>query len=125
MKIGFYTQLLVSGVVILILFFLLSIHPNALTRVPVMVGTVALMAITALSYTVSFRSLSASSPHRFVNGVMAGTLLKLMACIMAAGLWIFLDKAHFHKPDLFALMAVYMIFSGIEANTLSRLSRQK
>ncbi|HNF71388.1 MAG TPA: hypothetical protein PLP34_03180 [Chitinophagaceae bacterium] len=117
MKNRFY--LLLSGSALSCIITVLIVHKTGLS-----LGVLILALITLLSYLISVRSVDGKNPHRFVRGVMGATFLKLMLCIAAVAVWLFWQKAHFIKSDLYFLMGVYVLFSVVEAFSLSRLSKK-
>lgn len=113
--------LVVGGV--LAISFLLTTFNSPFTRTPIISGTLVLAGIFTLAYTVSVRGIVQSSPHRFVNTVTIGTIIKLLFSAMAALLWLVSVKKNLNKPDLFYLMGVYSIFSIVESAYLAKFTR--
>jgi hypothetical protein len=82
-------------------------------------------AISFLSYFISARSVNSDNPNKFVRGVMGGTFLKFFLCIVAVGILLFLLQKKLHKPDLFLLMFVYLVYTVVETGLLFTLSRKQ
>ncbi len=125
MKNKFYLLLILTTFILLGIEFFLSDENQYFTRVIVMSGTIALAFISVLTYYISSRSVGSDNPHRFVRGVMSGTFIKFFLCIMAVGILLFVTHKKLHKPDLFLLMFVYIIYTVIETAMLSIVSRQE
>ena len=105
--------------------FILSSSNGYFTRNVILIGTCVLAGISILSYYISSRNVNSDNPNQFVRGVMGGTFLKFFLCIVAAAIFIFLMKKNLHKPDLFLLMFVYLVFTVLETGLLFILSKQK
>jgi hypothetical protein len=108
----------------LIITFFLSNGNEPFTRIVVMTGTLIVAIIMLVSYMISVRNLLDSNPNRFVRGIMGGTFLKFMLSIVAVSILLFSVRDKLHKPDLFLLMGVYLLFSMVETAFLSIVSRK-
>jgi len=125
MKNKSYLILLLTTIMLLSIEFILSSSNGYFTRNVILIGTCVLAGISILSYYISSRNVNTDNPNQFVRGVMGGTFLKFFLCIVAAAIFIFLMKKNLHKPDLFLLMFVYLIFTVLETGLLFVLSKQK
>ncbi len=114
---------LLTAFTLLITFFL-SNGNEPFTRIVVMTGTIIIAIIMLVSYMISVRNLLDSNPNRFVRGIMGGTFLKFMLSIVAVSILLFSVRDKLHKPDLFLLMGVYLLFSMVETAFLSIVSRK-
>jgi hypothetical protein len=63
-------------------------------------------------------------PEAFVRGVYMSTFLKIMVCMAAVLLYVFINREHLHKPSIIALMGVYIIYSIVDTTYSSRVARQ-
>jgi hypothetical protein len=125
MKHKFYIILVVITSILLGIEYLMSSKEGLFTRSVVQIGTLILAVIAFLSFYFTEKSISHENPNKFVRGVMLATLIKLFLCIIGVGVLLVTLRKDLHKPDLFLLMFVYMIFSSVEAVIMSRLSRIK
>jgi hypothetical protein len=125
MKHKFYIILVVITAILLSVEYLMSSKEGLFTRSVVQIGTLILAVIAFLSFYFTEKSISHENPNKFVRGVMLATLIKLFLCIIGVGVLLVTLRKDLHKPDLFLLMFVYMIFSSVEAVIMSRLSRIK
>jgi hypothetical protein len=125
MKHKFYIILVVITSILLGVEYLMSSKEGLFTRSVVQIGTLILAVIAFLSFYFTEKSISHENPNKFVRGVMLATLIKLFLCIIGVGVLLVTLRKDLHKPDLFLLMFVYMIFSSVEAVIMSRLSRIK
>jgi hypothetical protein len=125
MKHKFYIILVVITSILLGVEYLMSSKEGLFTGSVVQIGTLILAVIAFLSFYFTEKSISHENPNKFVRGVMLATLIKLFLCIIGVGVLLVTLRKDLHKPDLFLLMFVYMIFSSVEAVIMSRLSRIK
>ena len=125
MKHKFYIILVVITSILLGVEYLMSSKEGLFTGSVVQIGTLILAVIAFLSFYFTEKSISHENPNKFVRGVMLATLIKLFLCIIGVGVLLVTLRKDLHKPDLFLLMFVYMIFSSVEAVIMSKLSRIK
>lgn len=81
--------------------------------------------MSVLSFFLSGKNAGSDHPGRFVRGVMGGTFLKFLLCIVAAVVYVFINKKEVHIPDLIMMMVLYIIYTVIETAFLMKLSRSK
>jgi hypothetical protein len=120
-----YLIFAITTIVLLAVEILLSAPDGYFTRNIILYGTLVVAAISFLSYFISARSVNSDNPNKFVRGVMGGTFLKFFLCIVAVGILLFLLQKKLHKPDLFLLMFVYLIYTVVETGLLFTLSRKQ
>ncbi len=125
MKNNAYLVFGLTTLVLLLIEYFLSAPDGYFTRLIVLAGTAVVGAISFLSYFISARSVNSDNPNKFVRGVMGGTFLKFFLCIVAVAILLFTTQKKLHKPDLFLLMFVYLIYTVVETGLLFSLSRQK
>ena len=120
-----YLIFALTTIVLLAVEILLSAPDGYFTRNIILYGTLVVAAISFLSYFISARSVNSKNPNEFVRGVMGGTFLKFFLCIVAVGVLLFLLQKKLHKPDLFLLMFVYLVYTVVETGLLFTLSRKQ
>jgi hypothetical protein len=125
MKHKFYILLLIFTAILLGIEYFMSSTNGLFTRNVVQFGTIILAGIAFLSFYFTEKSISHENPNQFVRGVMLATLIKLFLCIIGVGILLVTLRKDLHKPDLFLLMFVYMIYSTVEAVIMSKISRIK
>ena len=81
--------------------------------------------IFILSYRLSSSKVNHNNPHKFVQGMLLGTTLKFLVFIAGAALFIFTQRNNLHKPDLFYLMGVYLVYLIKETYFLFRVAKGK
>jgi len=123
MKTKSYLLIIVVTIILLMAGYLISGQDGYFTRTILLSGISIVAAISMLSFWISVRSIDSENPNRFVRGVMGGTFLKFVLCIVAVGILLFATQKKLHKPDLFLLMFVYLIYTIIETASLFTLSR--
>lgn len=125
MKHKFYILLVIITAVLVGIEYFLSSKDGLFTRSVVQIGTLILAIIAFLSFYFTEKSITHENPNKFVRGVMLATIIKLFLCIIGVGVLLVTLRKDLHKPDLFLLMFVYMIYSTVEAVIMSSLSRVK
>ena len=125
MKHKFYILLVIITAVLIGIEYFMSSKDGLFTRSVVQIGTLILAIIAFLSFYFTEKSITHENPNKFVRGVMLATIIKLFLCIIGVGILLVTLRKDLHKPDLFLLMFVYMIYSTVEAVIMSSLSRVK
>ena len=90
----------------------------------VLVGNLILFLITAVSFYMGIRGLNNPNPHAFVRAVYSSIILKLFLCIIAAFIYISIYKKDLNKPALFICMGLYLLYTFIEVNVLTKMLRR-
>lgn len=88
-------------------------------------GNLFLFAVTAGSFLIAKKGLQHENPHAFVRAVFSSILIKLFITVIAAFIYISVYKKDLNKPAFFSLMALYLVYTFIEASVLSRMLRRK
>lgn len=103
----------------------LSHMANAIFTWQALLGGVVFLALVSLqTFFLSIRFVNAKNPNRFVRGIMGATFLKFFLCIIAAIIWLMRSGKQLNKPDLFALMGVYIAYTILESLVLSARSKR-
>lgn len=63
-------------------------------------------------------------PQSFVGGVFSSTFLKLFVCIVGILGYAMVNKPNVHKPTLFVMFGIYIVYSAAETIMLQKLARQ-
>ena len=87
-------------------------------------GSLVIALITLFSFWVAVSKMDHKNPHKFVNGMLLSTTMKFLMFIAAAAIFLVVKGKSLHKPDLFFLMGVYLIFLIMEALILSKFARR-
>jgi hypothetical protein len=88
-------------------------------------GNVLLFAITLVSFLVAIKGLRSPNPNAFVRSVYGSIMLKLFACLIAAFIYIFVNRQDLNKPAFFTLMGLYLVYTFLEVSSLTRMLKQR
>jgi hypothetical protein len=91
----------------------------------VMGGNVIIYVVTIISMHLLSRGMHAQSTHVFLRNAYSGILFKLMACAVAAFIYILLSGKSLNKPGLFVCMGLYLVYSFIEMRIIMKHSKQR
>ena len=83
----------------------------------------ALMTLLTAGAWLMVRRQIAARPQAFARSVYAANLMKLLVCLAAFLAYAIINRHSVHKPSLFALFGIYLIFTIPETAALSRLAR--
>jgi hypothetical protein len=122
MKINFPTLLILSALSLCAVMYLAG-APLFTPSVTIM-GILFLVAVSLSTYSLAARSVNDPNPNKFVRMVMATTMIKFFICVLGAGAMILILRKNLHKPDLYLLMGIYLVYSIMESIFLSQLARK-
>ena len=88
-------------------------------------GNLLLFVITLVSFLVAQKGLKSTNPHAFVRSVYGSIMLKLFVCLIAAFIYIFLNRQNLNKPAFFTLMGLYLVYTFLEVSTLTKMLKQR
>lgn len=91
----------------------------------VLIGNFILFLITSFSFILSQRGVNHSNPNVFFRSVYSGIMLKLFICIIAAFIYISINRSHLNKPALFICMGLYLVYTFVEVSVLMKLLKHK
>ena len=91
----------------------------------VIYGNLLLFLITLFSWLLAQRGLKNPNPHAFIRSVYMSVMLKLFVCMIAAFIYISINKARLNKPGLFTCMGLYLVYTFLEISLLMKLLKQK
>lgn len=86
-------------------------------------GTLVIALITLFSFWVAVSKMDHKNPYKFVKGMLLSTTMKFLMFIVTAAIFLVVQGKSLHKPNLFFLMGVYLIFLIMEALILSKFAR--
>jgi uncharacterized membrane protein YozB (DUF420 family) len=89
------------------------------------VANLILLALMLLSFYLTRKSFSSPNPQAFIRGVYTGMMIKFFVCIAAVLGYVVLSAQQFNKPSLLASLALYLVYTGVEVVSLTRLLRKK
>ncbi|HET7897122.1 MAG TPA: hypothetical protein VFL47_05620 [Flavisolibacter sp.] len=88
-------------------------------------GNLFLFLVTLFSFLIARRGLQDKNPHAFVRSIYGSILFKLFICLIAAFIYIAVNKKALNKPAFFACMGLYLVYTFLEVSILTRLLRQR
>jgi hypothetical protein len=123
MKKGFISAILIVFIALSALFFgLRQAAPEY--SFSLLMGANVLMAVLSLIGHAIVTKQMRERPQAFVRGVYASSFLKLMVCMTGILAYVLINRPHIHKPSLFMLFGIYVIYSVVETWLLSRMARE-
>jgi hypothetical protein len=87
-------------------------------------GNLFLFVITFFSFLLAERGLQKENPHAFVRAVYLSIMVKLFACIIAAFIYISINKSGVNKGGLFTCMGLYLVYTFVEVSALTKLLKK-
>lgn len=88
-------------------------------------GNLFLFAITFISFLIARKGLQNENPNAFVRSVYGSIMFKLFICLIAAFVYIALQRRNLNKPAFFSLMGLYLVYTFLEVSILTRMLRRK
>jgi hypothetical protein len=88
-------------------------------------GNVVLFLATMISFIVYRKSLQSNNPNIFIKFVYAGIFIKMMVCLVAAIIYIFIARSNVSKLGLSGCFVLYIIYTFAEVKILTQLSKQQ
>ncbi len=88
-------------------------------------GNLFLFAVTFISFLIAKKGLQSKNPHAFVRSVYGSIMFKMFLCIIAAFIYISINKTGLNKGGLFICMGLYLIYTFLEVAILTRMLRTK
>jgi FtsH-binding integral membrane protein len=89
-----------------------------------MVANVVLALLSIGSYLMMQKKVKEERAQAFVNGVYSATLLRLMVCLGSIFIYAYTNRDHLHKPTVFVMMGMYILYSFLETVTMSKAARK-
>ncbi len=88
-------------------------------------GNLILAIVIGISYTMIQKSLAGDNTQYVVRAKMKGTIVKFFTLIPIFLLYIYFNKEHLHKPTLYILLALYVLYLTVEVVCLSKIAKKK
>ncbi len=86
-------------------------------------GNLVLFAATLASFFFYFRSISQQQGYGFLNQIYMGIFVKMMLCLLAAFLYIYLAGKSANKPAVVICLVLYLVYTVVEMSILTKISR--
>lgn len=101
------------------IYYWCTIHPEY-DLPALMVANGLLAGLSIASFFMLRSKAKAERPQVFVNGVYGATLMRLMVCMGSIFIYLYINKGHLHKPSIFAMMGLYVLYTFVETITASK-----
>ena len=88
-------------------------------------ANVIIFFATAYSFWFSERSLRSPNPNASVRSLYGSFMIKFFVVVIAAFIYIMVEKKNVNKPALFIGMGLYLIYTFLEVASLQKLLKQK
>src|SRR4051812_22296531 len=89
------------------------------------IGNALLFIVSMISFLLARRAMNDPNPHVFVRSVYISVMVKLFVCMIAAFVYISLQKKQLNKPALFTCMGLYLVYTFLEVSALMRMLKKK
>ncbi len=87
-------------------------------------GANVLMAVLSIGSYLIVKKTLGERPQAFVRGVYGATFLKLLVCLVGILTYVMLNRQNIHKPSLFILFGIYIVYTTVETWMLSKMARK-
>jgi hypothetical protein len=87
-------------------------------------GNLIIYIITITSLHLLNKGLKAENTSKFLGNALGGIFLKLMACAIAAFIYIFIFGKSLNKPAFFICMGLYLVYTFVEMKIILKESKQ-
>jgi hypothetical protein len=123
-----------SLIPLLILFFIITIAVYLLDTLlknnsidgRVLLGANALFFLASIiSFFIQQRGLQNKNPHVFVRTVMGAMMLKMLICIIAVILYVYLSGNSFNKRGVFLALFLYLVYLATEVLVVMKMNKHR
>lgn len=87
-------------------------------------GNSLLFLVSLAAFLLSARAITSTNPQAFVRAIYLSFIIKFFVVAITAFIYIMTVKKEVNKPALLACGALYIIYTGIEIRTLTRMLKQ-
>lgn len=91
----------------------------------VMVGNLLLFAVSLISLLLYQRAMAHPTTTGFLRNTYSGLFFKLLVCIFAVMLYVFIAKDQLNKPALFACIFLYFLYALLEMRSLMQWNKAR
>ncbi len=113
--------------IITILIFLLSstLQKYNIDSSVLLAANAILFVISIFSFFIQKKGLQNKNPHAFVRSVMTGMMSKMIICVVAVFLYVYLSGNGFNKRAIFIALFLYLIYLAVEVSVLMKMNKNK
>lgn len=121
----FYLMLII-GLCVLLFAVIAALSPQFpdYDKAALMVANVVLALLSIGAYLIMQKKLKEDRAQAFVNGVYSASLLRLMVCLGGIFIYAYTNRDHLHKPTVFAMMGMYVVYTFLETITMSKAAKK-
>src|SRR4051812_19213351 len=119
----FTISIVVIFVVLSTAFFVLKSYFPGYNLPVLETGNTIMATLSLITFFLVNRQLD-SRAEAFVRGVYSASFLKLMVCMVAILVYVLLNREHIHKPSVFVLFGIYIIYTITETILLQRIVKE-
>lgn len=83
-----------------------------------------LAVLSIISYFMIQQKMKQGRAQAFVNGVYAASLMRLMICLGSVFAYAYSTRTHLHKPTVFAMMGLYVVYTLLETLVMSKIVKK-
>jgi len=114
--------------IVLNAFFLLGkdfLEKKGIDHLVLIGGNLVIMIATVLSFIISQQSIHAKNPNASVRSLYGSFMIKFFLIVIAAFIYIMMEKKQVNKPALIICMGLYLVYTFVEISSLQKMIRQK
>lgn len=89
-----------------------------------LIANAGLFVLTLLVFFLQLKSIKSGNPNRFVQAVMAGTLLKMLLFAISILIYVRSSEA-ISKKSIYACLLFYILYLFVEVMIINRLNKRK
>lgn len=89
-----------------------------------LIANVGLLLLTLLVFFMQIKSIKSGNPNRFVQAVMAGTLIKMMLFAISVLVYV-RSTEQVNRKSVIACLVFYMLYLIVEVMIVNRLNKKK
>ena len=110
----------------LIIFLLKSCIAGLQLQYPVLwIGNAILFLATLISFLLFEKSLQNNNIQYFIRVVYGGMLIKMVICLLAAGVYVFAFRQAVDKMAVLGCFGLYFIYTFVEVRQLTKIIRKQ
>ena len=89
-----------------------------------LIANAGLLLLTLLVFFMQIKSIRSGNPNRFVQAVMAGTLIKMMLFAISVLVYVRTTE-HISRKSVIACLVFYILYLFVEVMIVNRLNKRK
>ena len=105
-----------------ILFFIVHSFFPDYSFISLECGNLLMFILTVLAYILVNPKIG-SRPQKFINGILSASILKMSVCMVSFLTFVLLNRENLHKPTIFLLLGIYIIYTAIETKLLIKMNK--